>query len=177
MRALRRPKPEARLLQPPEPGRFGLAELEGLPEPVRRHLGQAIAPGTPLATCARLRMRGRIKVGRGQELFIIPGQPDRKVWWRNLRRPSPVRLRLRGRDLEGTATASSDPEAIAAGLHRYLARYPKAAKGPWGSTGRQRRLVWHGPGGSSAGRGHPPPKSSLAVDAPLPRTCLKSPLP
>ena len=64
----------------------------------------------------------------GQELFIIPGQPDRKVWWRNLRRPSPVRLRLRGRDLEGTATASTDPEAIAAGLHRYLARYPKAAK-------------------------------------------------
>ena len=64
MRALRRPKPETRLLQPPEQGRFGLAELEGLPEPVRRHLGQAIAPGTPLASCARLRMRGRIKVGR-----------------------------------------------------------------------------------------------------------------
>jgi hypothetical protein len=31
---------------------------------VRRHLTQAIAPGTPLATAARLRMRGRIKVGR-----------------------------------------------------------------------------------------------------------------
>jgi len=31
---------------------------------VRRHLSQAIAPGTPLATAARLRMRGRIKVGR-----------------------------------------------------------------------------------------------------------------
>ena len=58
--------------------------------------------GRPLATCARLRMRGRIKVGRAQKLFIIPGQP---------------------------ATARS------------------AAKAPWGSTGRQRRLVWHGPGG------------------------------
>jgi hypothetical protein len=55
---------EARLLQPPEPGRFSSAELDGLPEPVRRHLSQAIAPGTPLATAARLRMRGRIKVGR-----------------------------------------------------------------------------------------------------------------
>jgi hypothetical protein len=54
----------ARLLQPPGPGRFSGAELEGLPEPVRRHLGQAIAPGTPLATSARLRMRGHIKVGR-----------------------------------------------------------------------------------------------------------------
>jgi hypothetical protein len=57
-------EPEARLLQPPEPGRFGAAELEGLPELVRRHLTQAIAPGTPLVTSARLRMRGQIKVGR-----------------------------------------------------------------------------------------------------------------
>jgi F420H(2)-dependent quinone reductase len=64
----------------------------------------------------------------GQDLYVIPGQPDRKVWWRNLRQPTPVRLRLQGRDLEGTATASSDPEAVAAGLRRYLARYPKAAK-------------------------------------------------
>ena len=55
---------ESRLLQPPEPGRFSSAELEGLPEPVQRHLAQAIAPGTPLATSGRLRMRGRIKVGR-----------------------------------------------------------------------------------------------------------------
>jgi hypothetical protein len=29
---------------------------------------------------------------------------------------------------KGTAIASSDPEAVAAGLRRYLARYPKAAK-------------------------------------------------
>jgi hypothetical protein len=55
---------EGRLLRPAGPERFGPAELEGLPEPVRRHLAQAIAPGTPLTTAARLRMRGRIKVGR-----------------------------------------------------------------------------------------------------------------
>jgi Family of unknown function (DUF6544) len=54
---------EARLLQPAGPGRFDPAELDGLPEPVRRHLGLAIAPGTPLYTSARLRMRGSIKVG------------------------------------------------------------------------------------------------------------------
>jgi hypothetical protein len=46
---------------------------------------------------------------------------------RNLRQPTPVQLRLQGRDLNGTATAGSDPEAVAAGLCRYLARYPKAA--------------------------------------------------
>jgi hypothetical protein len=64
MRTPRLSNQEARLLQPPAPGRFGAAELEGLPEPVQRHLAKAIAPGTPLATSARLRMRGRIKVGR-----------------------------------------------------------------------------------------------------------------
>ena len=64
----------------------------------------------------------------GHDLYIIPGQPDRKVWWRNLRQPTPVRLRLQGHELEGTAAASSDPEAVAAGLRHYLARYPKAAK-------------------------------------------------
>jgi hypothetical protein len=52
-----------RLLRAAEPAAFSDAELEGLPGPVRRHLIQAIAPGTPLATSARLRMRGRIKVG------------------------------------------------------------------------------------------------------------------
>jgi hypothetical protein len=64
MRTTRLSEPETRLLQPPESARFGAAELEGLPEPVQRHLAQAIAPGTPLATSARLRMRGHIKVGR-----------------------------------------------------------------------------------------------------------------
>jgi hypothetical protein len=59
----------------------------------------------------------------GQDLYIVPGQPHRKVWWRNLRHSTPVRLRLQGRDLTGTATASSHPEAVAAGLRRYLARY------------------------------------------------------
>ena len=57
-------EPEARLLQPPEPAKFSAAELAGLPEPVQRHLAQAITPGTALATSARLRMRGHIKVGR-----------------------------------------------------------------------------------------------------------------
>jgi TusA-related sulfurtransferase len=43
---------------------FTEAELEGLPDPARRYLTGVIAPGTPLVTSARLRMRGHIKVGR-----------------------------------------------------------------------------------------------------------------
>ena len=46
------PDLEARLPRPAGPGRFDPAELDGLPEPVRRHLGLAIAPGTPLHTSA-----------------------------------------------------------------------------------------------------------------------------
>jgi hypothetical protein len=55
---------ERRLVRPSEPAVFTDAELDGLPDPVRRHLRRAIAPGTPLATAARLRMRGQIKLGR-----------------------------------------------------------------------------------------------------------------
>jgi hypothetical protein len=64
MRAPRLTSQETRLLQPPTPDRFGAAELEGLPELACRYLIQSIAPGMPLATAARLRMRGQIKVGR-----------------------------------------------------------------------------------------------------------------
>lgn len=55
---------ERRLLQGAEPGAFSSAELVGVPEPARRHLTQAIAPGTPLALSARLRRRGSIRLGR-----------------------------------------------------------------------------------------------------------------
>ena len=53
------------LLPGPEPPwAFTDAELDGLPDPVGRYLRAAIAPGTPLATAARFRMRGQIKLGR-----------------------------------------------------------------------------------------------------------------
>lgn len=43
---------------------FTGAELDGLAEPVRRHLKRAIAPDTPLTRCARITMHGSIKLGR-----------------------------------------------------------------------------------------------------------------
>lgn len=55
---------ERRLARAAAPGAFADRELERVPEPVRRHLAQAISPGAPLAVSARLRMRGRIKIGR-----------------------------------------------------------------------------------------------------------------
>jgi hypothetical protein len=55
---------ETRLAYPPAPGSFSDTELDGLPGPVRRYLGGAIAPGTPLAASARFRMHGSIKLGK-----------------------------------------------------------------------------------------------------------------
>jgi hypothetical protein len=52
------------LARPPAPAVFTEAELDGLPQVVRRHLGAAIGPGRPLATSARLRMRGQLKLDR-----------------------------------------------------------------------------------------------------------------
>jgi hypothetical protein len=55
---------DAELTQDPVAAVFSDDELDALPEPVRRHLQLAIAPGTPLATAVRLGMRGHIKLGR-----------------------------------------------------------------------------------------------------------------
>ncbi|HEX6315314.1 MAG TPA: DUF6544 family protein [Gemmatimonadaceae bacterium] len=54
---------ERQLEIPPAAGTFSEAELDELPEPVRRYLRAAIAPGTPLAVSAHLRMHGRVKLG------------------------------------------------------------------------------------------------------------------
>jgi hypothetical protein len=55
---------ERRLCSEPTLGVFTAAEIDWLPEPVQRYFKASIAVGTPLATSARLRMRGHIKVGR-----------------------------------------------------------------------------------------------------------------
>lgn len=54
---------EAALTRPPR-GVFSHVEVEGLPGPVASYFRTAVAPGTPLALSARIRMRGRIKIGR-----------------------------------------------------------------------------------------------------------------
>jgi Family of unknown function (DUF6544) len=53
---------EQRLAVRGDAGEFSEAEVERCDEPVRRYFGAAIAPGTPLARAARLRMCGSIKV-------------------------------------------------------------------------------------------------------------------
>jgi deazaflavin-dependent oxidoreductase (nitroreductase family) len=44
----------------------------------------------------------------GDRVRIVVGWPERKVWWRNLSQPAPVRLRIRGERLTGTAIATGN---------------------------------------------------------------------
>jgi hypothetical protein len=43
---------------------FDPAEIDGLPEPVRRYFAASIASGATVATAVRLRMRGHMRIGR-----------------------------------------------------------------------------------------------------------------
>jgi len=61
-------------------------------------------------------------------LLVLAGRATTKSWWRNVREPSPVRIRLRGRDVAGTARVVQDPEEIARGLAAYVRRFPRSAK-------------------------------------------------
>jgi NADPH:quinone reductase len=47
-------------------------------------------------------------VRRDDRVTINVGWPERKRWWRNLRQPAPVVVRLGGRDYTGTAVAEGD---------------------------------------------------------------------
>jgi hypothetical protein len=53
-----------RRITDPGTGRFGEDDLAGLPDPVARWFRSSIAPGTPHATAADLRMTGSIRIGR-----------------------------------------------------------------------------------------------------------------
>lgn len=67
----------------------------------------------------------------GDTIWVLPGHPESKTWWRNLRSGAPVRLHLEGVDVGGTAVAISgdtDPEEAVRGLRAYLRRTPAAAR-------------------------------------------------
>lgn len=45
-------------------------------------------------------------------------------WWKNFREERPVSLRLRGREVRGTAVAERDPDVVAESFAFYLGRNP-----------------------------------------------------
>jgi deazaflavin-dependent oxidoreductase (nitroreductase family) len=67
----------------------------------------------------------------GGYVFIIPGQPEQKTWWRNFKEETPVTVSLRGKTLDGKARlleTSADAQAARDGLRAYLQRFPALAK-------------------------------------------------
>ena len=62
----------------------------------------------------------------GDRVWIMPGAPERKQWWRNMRDPLAVDLWLAGRPFHGVATAVRDPSALASGLKVYTKVFPSA---------------------------------------------------
>jgi hypothetical protein len=81
-----------------------------------------------------LRVRGRVSgtwfelptmyAEDGAGLVVVPGDWERKHWWRNLLRPARLQVRLRGewRDAEGVVVRPGEPgyaEAVAAYRRRW----------------------------------------------------------
>jgi deazaflavin-dependent oxidoreductase (nitroreductase family) len=66
----------------------------------------------------------------GDVVYILPGNPEQKTWWRNLRGGAVVRVWLGGKAQPGTAeilSGEKDHRAVAEGLAVYFQRFPAAA--------------------------------------------------
>ena len=59
------------LLTDPEPDPFALAWVAGLPEPARRYLAHALAPGVQLPTSVHLRLTGNLRSEPGGEWLEV----------------------------------------------------------------------------------------------------------
>ena len=66
----------------------------------------------------------------GARIWILPGSPEHKTWWRNLRGGADVELVLAGHGIHGHATVidrTRQPE-LAEGLAAYLRAVPQARR-------------------------------------------------
>jgi hypothetical protein len=64
-------------------------------------------------------------------IYIVPGNPNKKTWWRNLRREPAVKLWLSGKSRTGRAVVlegNHQVGLITQGLTTYLQRFPPSAK-------------------------------------------------
>jgi hypothetical protein len=67
----------------------------------------------------------------GKLIYILPGAPEKKTWWRNLSGGTAVQLVLRGKTLAGQAglqRGKADEVAMTDALGIYFRRFPAAAK-------------------------------------------------
>ncbi len=66
----------------------------------------------------------------GQTVFVIPGNPESKVWWRNIQTETPVRLTLRGNVINARAsllTPEKDLDVMTHALDLFFQKMPAGA--------------------------------------------------
>ena len=65
----------------------------------------------------------------GNRIWILPGSPERKTWWRNLRGGADLDLVLAGHDMHGHAMVIDPRQTeFAEGLAAYLHAAPRARR-------------------------------------------------
>ena len=67
----------------------------------------------------------------GKTVYILPGAPEQKTWWRNLIGGAPVQLVIRRKVITGQAEllrGQADEAAITNALGLYFRRFPASAK-------------------------------------------------
>ena len=67
----------------------------------------------------------------GSTVWILPGTPEHKTWWRNLRDPMSIELWLAGQRVTGEARAiegARNPTAVRDGLAAYLGQLPRVRR-------------------------------------------------
>lgn len=67
----------------------------------------------------------------GKHIYIVPGAPEQKNWWRNLKDAMSVQITLRGETMTGNGILlkqDTDAETIVTGAGLYLRRFPSLAK-------------------------------------------------
>jgi len=121
--------------QPP-----GIWVTNHLANPILRQLLRGPAGHRLSRRLALIRYRGR-RTGRmyelpvqfarnGNRIWILPGSPEHKTWWRNLRGGADIDMVLAGHDIHGHAMVidpSRQPE-FAEGLTAYLRAVPRARR-------------------------------------------------
>jgi hypothetical protein len=99
-------------------GHTGFAILNRTANPLVKALLRSPLHGLASGRVALISVTGR-RTGRdytfpvfyrrdGTRVLIVPSAPERKLWWRNLRQPASVRLRLAGEERTGRALAKGD---------------------------------------------------------------------
>jgi len=67
----------------------------------------------------------------GHHIYIVPGMPEQKTWWRNFQNGTPVLVNLCGKTLIGNGILlknDAEAETIVKGFSLYLQRFPAIAR-------------------------------------------------